>query len=199
MLWLNAAAQSNLKHSNLSTRFLWKWNDFQKGMVMNNEKRKQQHSITMSNVQHHNHYFTNFTNIFRITQFFSAANASETWDWLIFCYTGYPAFSKVPQFTADWLNLTSKCKSVSRPFCGNSAHIQILCQNAMTWFKLDFSLFSQVIDTETYAVMNKFLDLCHTLSSFLVDNHLECSGSLTDITQVFNMENNQMLQCSSIT
>ena len=42
-----------------------------KGMEMNNEKWKQQYYTTMANVQHHNHYFTNFTNISHIIKIFS--------------------------------------------------------------------------------------------------------------------------------
>jgi hypothetical protein len=47
-----------------------------KGMEMNNEKWKKQYYTTVANVQQHNHYFTNFTNIFHITKFYSVSNAS---------------------------------------------------------------------------------------------------------------------------
>jgi hypothetical protein len=116
----------------------------------------------MANIQHHNHYFTNFTIIFILQIFFS-------FQCILDMKLAYILLHRVSGILESPMMYCSLIKpnqqmyvsqQTTHEFGGNLAHIHILCPYALTWSKWDSSLISQVIDRETYAVMNKLLSSC---------------------------------------
>jgi hypothetical protein len=79
----------------------------------------------------------------------------------------FPCSSSWRSWNRHWPKCVFSCKSANKAqFRNNPPHVQVSCQNALSWFKWHFHPTGQVVASSPLVFMNKFLNTYYIFISF---------------------------------